>query len=118
MEARHVRGDYSSVPYLNSGSALAAGEIITFAARPAIVHPTGIAAGALGNIVVFGGEWELAKSGAGPAVTLGDEVAWITSTNFATDVLTANLHFGFCTEAVASSATVVKAFFNPHGSTT
>src|SRR5574337_1982804 len=105
MKARHVRGDYLTVPYLNSGAALNAGDVIAFGRnRAAVVHPVGIAAGATGELVVKGGEWELAKSGSsGPVIATGEEVAWITSTNLATDIMTGNVSFGFCTKAAGAS---------------
>jgi hypothetical protein len=113
FEARLVKGDPHLAAYI-AGADYAAGEVISFGGLAAVVHPVAIATGATGNIAIFGGEWELAKDGSsGPAVVVGESVAWIVSTNLASDVTTGNLPFGQCTVAGDASTAAITAFLDP-----
>lgn len=118
MEARLVCGHPHVAKHTATG-ALAAGEVIAIGQRAAVVHPCPIPANSEGSVAIFGGEWELEKDDtSGPAIDIGEEVAWITGSDLATDVITSNLHFGFCTVAGGASDAHVIAFLNPKGGTT
>lgn len=115
FEARLVKGNPHLAQITASGN-LAAGEVIAHEDHAAVVHPCAIADGAIGSVAIFGGEWELVKDGtSGPVIALGEEVAWITGSNLATDVVTNNLHFGRCTKAAGTNEATVQAFLNPRG---
>lgn len=113
FEAKLVKGQ----PHLTeftAGADLAAGEVIAFGGAAAVVWPEPIANGASGSLAIHGGEWELVKDGSsGPAIDVGESVAWIAGSNLATDVTTGNLPFGPCTKAGGASAAVVTALLDP-----
>ena len=113
FEARLVKGNPHLTEY-TAGGDLAAGEVIAFGDNAAVVHPAAIANGAIGSVAIHGGEWELVKDGtSGPAIAVGESVAWIAGSNLASDVTTSNLPFGPCTKAGGASVAVVTAFLDP-----
>lgn len=113
FEARLVRGEPHLTKYTAGGN-LAAGEVIDFGGSAAVVHPAAIANGAEGSVAIVGGEWELVKDGtSGPAIGVGESVAWIASGNLASDVTTSNLPFGPCTVAGGASTATVTALLDP-----
>lgn len=118
FEARLVKGEPHLTSYV-AGSAYSAGEVISFGGLAAVVHPEAIASGATGTIAIHGGEWELAKDGSsGPAIDVGEFVAWIAADNVASDVTTGNIAFGQCTVAGGASDALVTAFLDPARVTT
>lgn len=118
FEARLVKGNPHLAAHIAGGN-YAVGEVIDFGGCAAVVHPAAIASGATGSIAIHGGEWELVKDGtSGPAIVVGESVAWIAGSNLASDVTTSNLPFGPCTVAGATGVAVVTAFLDPARVTT
>lgn len=99
-------------------SAVAAGDVVIVGTRPCVAHKD-IAANVLGALAIHGGIYDLVKDDtSGPDIAQGEEVAWITSTNLASDVITGNKHFGWALAAAGASASTVRTFHVPHGADT
>lgn len=96
------------------GSAVAAGDVVVINRYPFIAHKD-IAANERGELSCGGGVYDFIKDGtSGPAIAVGEGVAWIDGSDLATDVLTANTHLGVCVEAAGASQAYVRAWHMPN----
>lgn len=110
-------GEYTTMLYTPNAD-VAAGDIIVMNGWPFVAHRD-IPAGVQGSLAVFGGKYKLLKNGtSGPAIAVGEQVAWIDNTNLATDITTGNVQFGPCVEDAPANQAYVIAAHLPHGRTT
>ena len=101
--------------YAITTPALSAGDIVVLGGRPFVaVHD--IPANTTGTLSGWGGIYKLPKDDtSGPAITIGEEVAWIDGSDLATDVITGNTHFGYAVGAAGASTTPVLVQHMPKG---
>jgi len=112
MEATFVSGNPRYIDHTPVG-AIAAGEVVILEGIPYVAH-CAIAAGVLGALAAEGGVYDLLKDGtSGPDINEGESVAWIESTNLASDVITGNVHFGTAVADAGVSAALVRALHRP-----
>lgn len=112
-EATFVSGNPVMVDYTPGGN-VSAGEVVVINGYPFIAHRD-IAANTLGSLAAGGGVYDFIKDDtSGPAIAVGEGVAWIEGSNLATDVLTANVHLGVCVAASGANASPVRVYHNPN----
>lgn len=116
-EATFISGEPIMVDHTPSG-AVAAGEVVVLNGYPFIAHRD-IAANELGSLSAGGGVYDFLKDGtSGPAIAVGEGVAWIAGSNLASDVLTSNVHLGVCVQAASDSESLVRVYHRPNMAST
>ncbi len=117
-QAIMVSGEQEGLRQYTTTPAVSNGDIIVIGSRPFVaVHD--IPAGGTGTLSGWGGIYKLPKDdSSGPAITDGEEVAWIDGSDLATDVITGNTHFGYAVGAADASTTPILVQHMPHGRTT
>lgn len=106
-EAFFRTGNYDTMEHTPSGADVAEGEVVVINGYPFIAHAP-IVDGEDGTLAVRGGVYEGLKDGtSGPAIAVGEGVAFIEANNLFTDVLTGNVHVGICVKAAGAGDSTV-----------